>query len=71
VLSPSASDGAEDRDAIAVLVLLEFLLGSSMGELRDYYGLESEERAEELVRAAILRSGYDAQALDESRGRIT
>jgi uncharacterized protein (DUF924 family) len=60
-LSRSASEEPEDKDAIAVLVLLEFLLGSSMTELRDQYDFESDAQAEELVRSAILKSGYDAQ----------
>jgi hypothetical protein len=60
-LSLSASEAPEDKDAIAVLVLLEFLLGSSMTELRDQYDLESDAQAEELVRSAILHSGYDVQ----------
>jgi hypothetical protein len=62
VLSHSASDEAEDTEPIAIFVLLEFLLGSSMRDICEQYQLRSEADAEELVRSAILQSGYDAQA---------
>ena len=67
-LSHSASDDRSETEPIAIYVLLEFLLGSSMREICDEYQLHSEAEAEELVRSAILQSGYDAQAEETLNG---
>jgi len=67
-LSRYASDVDEQKDALAVFVLLEFLLGSSIRDLRAHYHLESDTQAEELVRLAILKSGYDAHAEEPMEG---
>ena len=47
-------------EAAGIFVLLDFLLGSSIDEVRRRHRLSSASEAEALIRATLLRHGYGA-----------
>jgi hypothetical protein len=47
-------------DTAGVFALLDFLLGSSIDEVRRRHRLRSTSETEALIRAALLRHGYGA-----------
>ena len=51
-----------DREPAGVVVLLDFLMGSSLDELTRRYHLPSVLDTEALIRAMLLRHGYGAEA---------
>lgn len=49
-----------DVESEGVFALLDFLLGSSIDEVRKRHRLHSASETEALIRAVLLRHGYEA-----------
>jgi hypothetical protein len=45
-------------DDVALLVLLDFLMGDSVAQVAARHRLATTREAESLIRAAVLRHGY-------------
>lgn len=52
-----------NADAAGIFVLLDFLLGNSIDEVRRRHRLRSRSEVEALIRATLLRHGYGATRL--------
>ena len=64
---PSASDRSPAfEQTLGVLVLLDFLVGTSIADAAQRHGLRSHAEAESLIRTVLLQNGYTVR---EDRAR--
>ena len=64
---PSASDRSPAFDQrLGILVLLDFLVGTSIADAAQRHGLRSEAEAEGMIRDVLLQNGYTVRE-DQAR----
>jgi hypothetical protein len=57
----ASSQSRADADTVGVFALLDFLMGNSIDEVTQRHRLTSRIHTEAVIRAVLLRHGYDVE----------